>query len=75
MSREKLVQTLFTKKNYVVHYRALQTYMKFGMKVTKIHSALKFRQSSWMKEYIEKNIRKRKIAKANGMNLESCIIS
>ncbi|CAG8844028.1 26948_t:CDS:2, partial [Racocetra persica] len=33
--------------------------------VTKIHSALKFRQSPWMKEYIEKNIRKRKIAKAN----------
>ena len=40
---EKLVQTLYSKKNYVVHYRALQTYMKFGMKVTKIHSDLKFR--------------------------------
>ncbi|GBC23343.2 uncharacterized protein LOC114539624 [Rhizophagus irregularis DAOM 181602=DAOM 197198] len=34
--------------------------------VTKIHGALKFQQSSWMKEYIEENIRKRKIAKANG---------
>ena len=45
MPEEKLVQTLFTKKNYVVHYRALQTYIKFGMKVTKIHSTLKFRQS------------------------------
>ncbi|CAG8847412.1 30474_t:CDS:1, partial [Racocetra persica] len=66
ISGEKLVQTLFTKKNYIVHYRALQIYMKFGMKVTKIHNALKFRQSPWMKEYIEKNIRKCKIAKANG---------
>ena len=66
MSGEKLVQTLYPKKNYVVHYRALQTYMKFGMKITKIHSAIKFRQSPWMKDYIEKNIRKRKIAKANG---------
>ena len=66
VSGEKLVQTLFTKKNYVVHYRAFQTYMKFGMKVTKIHGALKFRQSPWMKDYIEENIRKRKIAKANG---------
>ncbi|CAG8707769.1 15457_t:CDS:2 [Funneliformis mosseae] len=46
MSGEKLVQTLYLKKNYVVHYRALQTYMKFGMKITKIHSAIKFRQSS-----------------------------
>ncbi|CAG8579503.1 35123_t:CDS:2, partial [Racocetra persica] len=34
--------------------------------VIKIHSALKFRQSLWMKKYIEENIRKRKIAKANG---------
>ncbi|CAG8446156.1 7082_t:CDS:2 [Scutellospora calospora] len=33
--------------------------------VTKIHSTLKFKQSPWMKDYIEKNIRKRKIAKAN----------
>ncbi|CAG8490976.1 8716_t:CDS:2 [Racocetra fulgida] len=66
MSEEKLVQTLFTKKNYIVHYRALQTYMKFGMKITKVHSALKFRQSLWIKEYIEENIRKCKIAKANG---------
>src|SRR5207248_10299928 len=40
--------------------------MKFGMKITKIHGALKFRQSPWMKDYIEENIRKRKIAKANG---------
>jgi len=66
VSGEKLVQTLFTKKNYVVHYRALQLYMKLGMKVTKIHGALKFWQSLWIKNYIEENIHKRKIAKANG---------
>ncbi|CAG8853569.1 7934_t:CDS:1, partial [Gigaspora margarita] len=40
ISGEKLLQTLLPKKNYVVHYRALQIYMKFGMKVTKIHGAL-----------------------------------
>ncbi|PKK55452.1 hypothetical protein RhiirC2_802347 [Rhizophagus irregularis] len=45
VSEKKLVQTLFIKKNYVVHYQALQTYMKFRMKVTKIHGALKFWQS------------------------------
>ncbi|CAG8588418.1 3529_t:CDS:2 [Funneliformis mosseae] len=42
LSEEKLVQTLFTKKNYVVYYQALQTYIKFGIKVTKIHDTLKF---------------------------------
>ncbi|CAG8804911.1 27675_t:CDS:1, partial [Racocetra persica] len=62
---EKLVQTLYPKKNYVVYYRALQLYMRQGLKVTKIYSALKFKQSPWMKEYIEENIRKCKIAKAN----------
>ncbi|GET03524.1 uncharacterized protein LOC110455379 [Rhizophagus clarus] len=36
------------------------------MKVAKIHNALKFRQSLWMKDYIEEYIHKRKIAKANG---------
>ena len=36
------------------------------MKVTKIHGGLKFWQFPWMKEYIEENIRKRKIAKTTG---------
>ena len=39
---EKLLQILLPKKNYIIHYQALQLYMKFGMKVTKIHGALKF---------------------------------
>ncbi|CAJ0924943.1 14382_t:CDS:2 [Entrophospora sp. SA101] len=43
---EKLLQTLLPKKNYVVHYRALQLYINLGIKVTKIHEALKFHQSS-----------------------------
>ncbi|CAG8589640.1 839_t:CDS:1 [Acaulospora morrowiae] len=65
VSGEKLLQTFLPKKNYVVHYQALQLYMKYGLKITKIHVALKFRQSPWMKTYIEENIRKRKIAKSN----------
>ncbi|CAG8707412.1 2416_t:CDS:2, partial [Funneliformis mosseae] len=48
----------------LVHDKEL--YMNLGMKVTKIHDALKFRQSPWMKAYIEENIRKRKIAKTTG---------
>lgn len=63
---EKLLQTLLPKRNYIIHYRALQIYLKLGIRLTKIHSVLKFKQSPWMKPFIEENIRKRKIAKANG---------
>ncbi|CAG8757768.1 15330_t:CDS:2, partial [Racocetra persica] len=62
---EKLLQTLLPKKNYIIHYQALQTYMKFRMKITKIYGVLKFKQTPWIKSYIEENICKRKIAKAN----------
>ena len=46
ITEEKLVQTLYPKKNYVVYYRALQLYMKMEMKVVKIYRSLKFQQSS-----------------------------
>ena len=42
----KLVPNLGNKSKYVVHYRNLQLYLLFGMKV---HRILKFRQSDWLK--------------------------
>ena len=48
---KKLMPSLGSKTNYVVHWRNLRLYLSLGMKLTKIHRVLKFKQSDWMKKY------------------------
>ena len=52
---EKLVPNLRNKNRYVLHYRNLQLYISLGIRLTKIHKALRFRQSPWMEPYIRMN--------------------
>ena len=42
LNEEKLERTLQDKKNYVVHYRNLQLYLKLRMKLKKVHRTLEF---------------------------------
>ena len=61
-SSMKLISTLSQKKCYILHYRNLKLYLQLGLQVEKIHRILTFRQSPWMKPYIDFNNKKRKEA-------------
>ena len=61
---EKLVPNLRGKTHYVLHYRNLQLYLQLGMRLKKIHRALRFEQRPWMEPHIRKNTELRKAAKS-----------
>lgn len=52
---ERLCATLYDKKNYVVHIKNLKQALRHGLKLKKVHRALKFYQSNWMAAYINLN--------------------
>ena len=59
----KLIPTLSSKKNYVLHYRNLQLYLSLGLKLKKVHRVVEFDQSPWLGQYINFNTQKRMGAK------------
>lgn len=60
---EKLDPNIHDKEHYVLHYRNLLLYLSLGMRLKKVHRALRFDQRSWMELYIRMNtdIRKQRL--------------
>ena len=56
---EKLMLTQFNKNKYILHYRLLKFYLRQGMELKKVHRIIKFKQSKWLKPYIEFNTNQR----------------
>ena len=46
----KLIKNIGNKSKYVVHCRNLHLYLSLRMKLSKVHKALKFKQSDWLKD-------------------------
>ena len=60
---EKLVPNLHDKKKYVIHVKALKQALDHGLVLEKIHRVIQFKQSVWMKKYMDFNTRLRMVAK------------
>ena len=58
----RLAPNLYDKKKYVVHGRNLKFYVEMGMIIKKIHRVLTFKQSKWLKDYIDFNTQMRAMA-------------
>ena len=59
---EKLVPNLRDKKNYVIHIQALNQVLQHGLRLDRIHRAIEFDQSPWLKTYIDFNTQLRTAA-------------
>ena len=60
---EKLIPNLYYKRKYIIHIRALKQALDHGLILECIHRCIRFKQSPWMKEYIDFNTRLRTAAK------------
>jgi hypothetical protein len=55
----KLLSTLEKKEQYVIHYRKLKYATSKGVKVTKVHGAVRYKQEDYLRGYIEANTKRR----------------
>ena len=68
---KKLFSNLMNKQKYIVHIDNLKFYLSKGMKLTKIHRIVSFKQKAWLASYIDHNTNENKqlmILKKNTRN-------
>ena len=57
---KKLTATHFPQKDYLISIKLLQLYVQLGVKITKIHKIIEFKQDACFRDFINKNINLRK---------------
>ena len=67
---KKLCLTLNDKTNYGVFGKLLQLYLDLGMKIKEMKQVISFKQSKWLKPYIDFNTNQRAKAKKQGKKFE-----
>ncbi|XP_057316791.1 uncharacterized protein LOC130657812 [Hydractinia symbiolongicarpus] len=60
---EKLIPNLEHKRKYVAHIGTLHQALKHGLELKKVHRAIQFKHSAWLKPYIDHNTKLRTAAK------------
>jgi hypothetical protein len=53
LQEKKLTGTFLPQKKYIGHYSSLAYYAELGLKITKIHRGIKFKQAPYMKPFID----------------------
>lgn len=61
---KKLIPNLYDKYHYVIHYTHLKTCIRHGLILKKIHRAIVFKQSNFLKKYIDLNTHLRQKAES-----------
>ncbi|XP_047039598.1 uncharacterized protein LOC124644335 isoform X1 [Helicoverpa zea] len=63
-NNKKLIPNLYDKYQYVIHYAHLKKCLQHGLVLKKIHRAIEFKQSCFLKQYIDLNTQLRQKAES-----------